>query len=183
TLVNNLIAVSEMERGGLKVQARPVDMKGVVEDAVRSRQPQAGEKQLSLVASLPPRLNPASGDPQQIRQILDNLLDNALHYTPAQGRITVWAAEACVDGSGGEPEAYIVVNVRDTGVGIAPEEQDKIFEKFYRAENSLSVEAGGTGMGLTIARSLVEAHGGRLWVESQVGVGSTFSFTIPVARS
>lgn len=181
SLINNLIAVSEMERGTITVQARPVDIKGVVEDAVRSRQPQAGEKQLSLVSSVPPGLAPARGDPQHIRQILDNLLDNALHYTPCQGRVTVWAAEASLESDSAEPQAYVVVSVRDTGVGIAPEDQEKIFERFYRAENALSVEAGGTGMGLAIARSLVEAHGGRIWVESEVGVGSTFSFTIPAA--
>jgi signal transduction histidine kinase len=183
SLVNNLIAVSEMERGSITVQARPVDIKGVVEDALRGCQPQADEKQLSLVSSVPPGLAPARGDPQHIRQILDNLLDNALHYTPCQGRVTVWAAEASLESDGAEPQAYVVVSVRDTGVGIAAEDQEKIFERFYRAENALSVEAGGTGMGLAIARSLVEAHGGRIWVESQVGVGSTFSFTIPAARA
>ncbi len=183
SLVNNLIAVSEIERGMIQIEARPVDMKGVIEEAVQAMRPQAAERQLDLTVTLPPKLCPVLGDPQLLRQIVDNLLNNALHYTPPKGRITVWTAEANLENNDGAPQRYLVVNVRDTGVGIPIEEQGRIFEAFYRVENPLSVEAGGVGMGLAIVKRLVEAHGGRIWVESQPNAGSTFSFVIPAAES
>jgi signal transduction histidine kinase len=181
-LVNNLITVSEMERGLVEIEPRPVDMKGVIEEAVQAVHSKAEERRLAVNLNLPADLCPVRGDPQRLRQIVDNLLDNALRYTPASGRIDVWAAEARLADDGGSPQHYVIVNVRDSGVGIAPEDQPRVFEKFYRAENSLSVEAGGTGMGLAIVKTLVEAHGGRIWLDSQPGEGSTFSFIVPTVR-
>jgi len=180
-LVNNLIAVSQVERGTIQIEAQAVDMRQIIEEAVQAIRPQAAERQLDLATNLPPGACPVQGDPYFLRQIMDNLLSNALRYTPPQGRITIWTAEAHLEDGQGAPQCYLVVNVRDTGVGIPAEEQDRIFEPFYRVENPLSLEAGGVGMGLAIVRRLVEAHGGRIWVESQPNAGSTFSFVIPTA--
>lgn len=180
SLVNKLITVSEMDEGAIQIDFRPVDMKGVIEEAVQAIRAEAMECQMDLEMNVPPDLSRVKGDPQRLRQIMDNLLDNALRYTPAGGRISVWAIEAHLRDGGASPQDYLVVNVRDTGVGIPPQDHTRIFEKFYRVDNSLSLRAGGTGMGLAIARSLIEAHGGRIWVESEPESGSTFSFTIPL---
>jgi signal transduction histidine kinase len=183
SLVNNLIAVSEMERGAITIEPKIVDMRNLIQEAVQAIEPYTSQNQLSVSVSLPKDLAPVWGDAGHLRQIMDNLLDNAVRYTPAQGRITVWAALADLQDRRDGRHKYVVVSVRDTGVGIPPKEQRRIFEKFYRVDNPLSVEAGGTGVGLAIVRSLVEAHGGRVWVESEPGAGSTFSFTVPTPRS
>lgn len=183
SLVNNLIAVSEIERGTIQIEAQPVDMKRVIEEAVQAVRTEAAERQIDLTANLPPKPCPVMGDPQLLRQIVDNLLSNALHYTPPNGHITIWTAAANLENNDGVPQHYLVVNIRDTGVGIPIEEQGRIFEAFYRVENPLSVEAGGVGMGLAIVKRLVEAHGGRIWVESRPNAGSTFGFVIPAAES
>jgi len=183
SLVNNLITVSEMERGPIHVRPRPVDMVQVIKEAMQAAHPHAESRQLELTSIVPPDLSPARGDPECLRQIMDNLLDNALCYTPPEGRVAVWATEAHLEEAETPPQHFLVISIRDTGVGIPPEEHDKIFEKFYRVENPLSLEAGGTGMGLAIVKSLVTAHQGRIWVESEPGEGSTFSFTIPAAKS
>ncbi len=178
-LVNNLIAVSQMEQGLMQIEPKTVDMRRIIEEAVQAARPEATERELDLTLTLPPNLCPATGDGQRLRQIVDNLLDNALHYTQPGGCVRVWATEARLEDGG----HYLVVNVRDTGVGIAPEEQERIFQKFYRGDNPLSVEAGGTGMGLAIVKTLVEAHGGRVWVESEPGQGSTFRFMVPASSN
>ncbi len=177
-LVNNLIAASEMERGIMQIERVPVDIANVIREAVRAARPEAAERSLDLMLDLPPDLGTVRGDPGRLRQVMDNLLDNALRFTPQEGRINVWAVEASLDDDGAT-EKYVVVNIRDTGVGIPPEEHGRIFDKFYQVENAMSDEAGGSGMGLAIVKNLVEAHGGRVWVESEVGVGSTFSFVLP----
>jgi two-component system phosphate regulon sensor histidine kinase PhoR len=107
-----------------------------------------------------------------LREVLQNLLDNAIQYTPPGGRISV-GAELC--------EREAVITVADTGIGIPLADQERIFERFYRVDAARSREAGGTGLGLSIAKHIVEAHGGRLWVESTVGRGSKFFFSIPLA--
>lgn len=183
SLVNNLSTVSAMEEGPIHVAARLVDMARVIDDAVQAIRLQAEEAELELVVNLPSDLSPVKGDPHHLRQIMDNLLDNAMRYTPSQGRIIVLVVEAKLRDRDGESQDYVVVSVRDTGVGIPPEEHNRIFEKYYRVENPLSEQAGGSGMGLAIVKSLVEAHGGRVWVESEVGVGSTFTLIIPAAVS
>jgi signal transduction histidine kinase len=179
SLVNNLIVVSEMAQEEIEIDPWPVDMRNVITEAVEAIGSRAAERQLDLQVNLPRDLKPAKGDPEQLRQIMDNLLDNSVRYTPPGGSITVWAAEAHLAEETASPRHYLVIGVRDTGVGIPPEEHDRIFEKFYRVDSPLLVEASGTGMGLAIVKSLVEAHGGRIWVESDSEAGSTFSFTIP----
>jgi PAS domain S-box-containing protein len=181
-LVNNLIAVSEMEQGPIKIEPCAVDLAQVIKESVQAMRADAAKRDLDLTMNLPPELCPARGDPQRLRQIMDNLLENALRYTASPGRIAVWATEAHLEEEGISPQHYLVVSVRDTGVGIPLKEQERIFEKFYRVDNPLSTEAGGAGMGLAIVKSLVDAHAGRVWVESKIGAGSTFSFVIPAFK-
>jgi histidine kinase len=113
-------------------------------------------------------------DRERIHQVLFNLLDNAVRFTPTGGRVTVSADRH--DGS-------VDVHVADTGPGIGPEHLPRLFERFYRADSARSQREGGTGIGLAIARSVVEAHGGRIWAESEPGKGSVFTFELPVARA
>jgi signal transduction histidine kinase len=118
------------------------------------------------------RLGAVRADERKIRQVVLNLLSNAIKFTPEGGRIEVRAVP--VDGS-------VEVSVSDTGVGIAPEDQEAVFEEF-RQVGTAAKKVEGTGLGLTLCRKFVELHGGKIWVKSQVGVGSTFTFTLPVGR-
>ena len=124
---------------------------------------------IMLEQSIDPRLGEIQGDERKVKQVLLNLLSNAIKFTPDGGRIDVRAR--AVNGS-------VEVSVSDTGVGIAPEDQEAIFEEF-RQVGTAAKKVEGTGLGLALSRKFIELHGGRIWVESQVGVGSTFTFTIP----
>jgi len=116
---------------------------------------------------------PVHGDFERVRQVLVNLVSNAIKYSPDGGTIRI----------GGWPEGELAVcYVADQGVGIAPEEQEAIFRRFYRIDNRLRRETQGSGLGLFLTRAIVEAHGGRIWVESQLGKGSRFVFTLPLGR-
>lgn len=182
-MVNKLVAVSEMERGAIQIASVQVDMRVILKEAVRAARAEATERQLDLVLDLPPELSSVKGDSERLRKVVDNLLENALRFTPPGGQIKVWAAESSLEDEGAFPNGYLVVSVRDSGVGIPSEEHGRIFEKFYQVEDPLSPAAGGSGVGLAIVKSFVEAHGGRVWVESQVGEGSTFSFVLPAAST
>jgi signal transduction histidine kinase len=120
--------------------------------------------------SVDERLSEVQADERKIRQVVLNLLSNAIKFTPEGGRIEVGAVPR---------DGFVEVSVSDTGVGIAPEDQERVFEEF-RQVGTAEKKAEGTGLGLTLCRKFVELHGGRIWVKSQVGVGSTFTFTIPV---
>jgi signal transduction histidine kinase len=113
---------------------------------------------------------------------LDNLLSNACKFTYPGGQIRIGVQFHDDDGLEASSSGFLLISIADTGVGIAPEEREKIFEPFYRAENPLEVEAAGVGVGLTISRSLVQAHGGQMWVESEPGQGSVFYFTLPLSE-
>jgi two-component system phosphate regulon sensor histidine kinase PhoR len=178
-LVDKLITVAEVGPGPMQIETQPVDMAQIITEAARAMRSRAEGCHLDLTVNLPPDLGPVRGDPRRLRQIMDNLLDNAVRYTPPKGRITVWAAEAQMENEGASPQRYLVVNVRDTGSGIPQEEHDRIFEKPCRSDNPLLLQEGRAGMGLAIVKDLVTAHGGRVWVESEPGAGSTFSFIIP----
>jgi signal transduction histidine kinase len=126
----------------------------------------------TLVLDAPASLPTVDVDPDRISQVVTNLVTNAVRYSPNGGEIRV---------SGTAHEGTVVVSVRDQGIGIPPDRAGRIFEKFYRVDNAVTRAVGGTGLGLAISRELVEAHGGRMWVESTPGVGSTFTFSLPVA--
>lgn len=171
-LTEDLLKLSRIEAGQLKLEFRPVSVTQLIESCVETAQLKAVPRQLALNVRLPDEFPPVRGDANSLQEVLQNLLDNALQYTPAGGKIDVSAS--CSDGR-------VVVTVADTGIGIPQAEQERIFERFYRVDAARSREAGGTGLGLSIARHIMEAHGGRLWVESAVAEGSRFHFSIPVA--
>src|SRR5213593_570278 len=132
----------------------------------------AGRRRITLQTNIDERLGEVRADERKIRQVVLNLLSNAIKFTPEGGRIEVRAVP--VDGS-------VEVSVSDTGVGLAPEDQEAVFEEFRQVGTS-EKKVEGTGLGLTLCWKFVELHGGRIWVESQVGAGSTFTFTIPMRR-
>ncbi len=169
-LVNDLRDLALAEAGQLRLQRETVDLSDLVERAVEGFRAQAVEQEVTLVTELSPDLPLISGDEQRLGQVLLNLLSNALRHTPPGGRIVISVRP--------EP-AGLFVSVADTGRGIPPEDLPHVFERFYRADKSRARNSGGSGLGLAIARQIVEAHGGRIWVESWVGVGSTFFVALP----
>ncbi len=171
-LTEDLLKLSRIEAGQLKLEFRPVSVVQLIDSCMETAQLKAVPKQLSLAVQLPPELPPVRGDSNSLQEVLQNLLDNALQYTPAGGKIEVSALST---------DSRVVVTVADTGIGIPQVEQERIFERFYRVDAARSREAGGTGLGLSIARHIMEAHGGHLWVESAVGEGTRFHFSIPIA--
>jgi signal transduction histidine kinase len=135
-----------------------------------------------MACSVPPALPLVLGDRDKIRQVLLNLLGNAVKFTPEGGKIEVTAAPSTiVPVPAADSPRAVRVSVRDTGIGVPPEHQKRVFDPFFQVDNSSTREYGGTGLGLSIVKRLVEAHGGIVWVDSDAGKGSTFSFTIPLA--
>jgi two-component system phosphate regulon sensor histidine kinase PhoR len=171
-LTEDLLELSRIEAGELKLEFQPVSVRQLVDSCVETASLKAGTKQLGLDVAVPEGLPAVRGDANRLQEVLQNLLDNAVQYTPSGGKIEVAAANS---------NGQIVFTVTDTGIGIPQAEQSRIFERFYRVDAARSREAGGTGLGLSIARHIVEAHGGRIWVESTVGEGSRFHFSIPAA--
>jgi len=172
-LTDDLLKLARIEAGKLEVEFFPVGLTELIERCADTALLKASRKQISLEIEVPAGLPPVRGDASLLRDVLQNLLDNAIQYTSPGGRIQVTAAV-------GPREA--VITVSDTGIGIPLADQERIFERFYRVDAARSREEGGTGLGLSIAKHIVEAHGGRIWVESEVGRGSKFSFSIPLAE-
>ncbi|MBZ5703549.1 MAG: PAS domain-containing protein [Acidobacteriia bacterium] len=170
-LTDDLLELSQIEAERLKMEIHPLRIAELVEDCVETTRLRAAEKNIRVSAELPPGLPEVAGDRRRLAEVLQNLLDNAVQYTQPDGQIVVQARAA---------EREVVVTVADTGIGIPEAEQTRIFERFYRVDAARSREVGGTGLGLAIAKHLVEAHGGRIWVESQVGRGSQFHFSVPL---
>jgi signal transduction histidine kinase len=160
------------EAGQLHLQQAPIALEDIINTAVSGLALQARSKNLSLLVDVPADLPLVEADPQRVGQILRNLLSNAIKHTPPEGEVCVSAREA-----GQEVE----VRVQDTGVGIEAEHLPYLFKRFYRADRSRARATGGTGLGLAIVEQLVHAHGGHVDVESQVGKGTCFTFTLPVA--
>lgn len=171
-LVNDLQELSRVEAGAYEFHRQLTTVKDLVDTALARLNRQFEEKDVSLTAHVPEELPSVSVDVDRIGQVLLNLLGNALQYTPSGGRVDIIAMQ--------QPEE-IQIRISDTGIGIPPEHLHNIFTRFYRVDKSRSRSGGGSGIGLTIAKYLVEAHSGRIWVESQgTGKGSTFIFTIPL---
>jgi two-component system phosphate regulon sensor histidine kinase PhoR len=170
-LTDDLLKLARIEAGKLEVEFSPVSLMEVIERCAETSLLKASRKQIAIQVNVPPGLPPVLGDAGLLREVLQNLIDNAIQYTPEGGQIQVCA-------SAGARQA--VVTVSDTGIGIPLADQERIFERFYRVDAARLREAGGTGLGLSIARHIVESHGGRIWVESAVGAGSKFSFSVPL---
>jgi two-component system phosphate regulon sensor histidine kinase PhoR len=171
-LTEDLLKLSRIEAGQLKLDFHPVSVTQLIDSCVETAQLKAVPRQLNLNIQVPQELPRVRGDANSLQEVLQNLLDNALQYTPAGGTIDVSALSS---------DGHVIVTVADNGIGIPQAEQERIFERFYRVDAARSREAGGTGLGLSIARHIMDAHGGKLWVESAVGEGSRFHFSIPVA--
>jgi len=172
-MVNEFSEISRLETGALKLDAKPLHLGNLVSEVIVSLLPQIEAKEINLTVEVPPDLPEVWGDRTRIIQILTNLVTNAYKYTPKGGRIAI--TTQWVDDSA-------QVDVADTGIGIAPQDQEKLFTRFFRADHPEIRRVTGTGLGLSITKSIVEMHGGRIWVESQLGKGSTFSFTLPLAN-
>ncbi len=170
-LVNDLLDVSRLERGSLKVARRPVDLAGLTREVVAELDPLVKDRRQRFSVLAPEGLPEPRVDPQLIRQAVLNLVSNAVKYTPEEGEVRVRIEAG---------DAGLRWEIRDTGIGIPPADMRKLFEKFYRAGNVLAVETEGTGLGLYLVRLIVERFGGRVWCESEEGVGSTFVFTLPL---
>jgi len=180
SLTNNIISVAEIERGRVGLTYQMVELPDIVNELLSRYQDRIEERMLTVKLDFAEDLPALEADPNRIRLILDNLLSNAVKFTYPNGRITIGCRG--IQGTLGKP-TFFSIWVSDTGVGIPVEDQNRIWERFYRVENSLSLEAGGLGIGLTIAKALVEAHGGRVWVDSVLNEGSTFTVLLPIYRS
>jgi len=173
SLINDILDLAKIEAGRMELELTDFDLPTAIENALILVRERAGRRGITLQATVDERLGEVRADERKIRQVVLNLLSNAIKFTPEGGRIEIRAAS--VDGA-------VEVAVADTGVGIAPEDQEAVFEEFRQVGSSAAKQEG-TGLGLALCRKFVELHNGRICVTSQVGVGSTFTFTIPVRRS
>ncbi|MFQ5858792.1 MAG: ATP-binding protein, partial [Anaerolineae bacterium] len=187
-LVNDLQELSRAEAGQIPIEPCQVAPAELVHAAADRLRPQFEDKGVELHIEVPAHLPQVWADSDRIIQVLINLLGNALHYTPAGGRVSIQLSvisdqSSVISNQQGDQlitDHCLLFTVQDTGIGIPPEHLPHIFERFYRVDKSLSRAGGGSGIGLTVARHLVEAHGGRIWAESAgAGQGSTFAFTLP----
>ena len=173
-MVNDLIAILTVEAHELSKE--PVDLTGMIHAMVSDFRAAAAESELLLTAEIAAKVPQVSGDPDQLRRVLDNLLGNAMKFTPAGGSITIRLWQ---NGDGGKRD--IVLEVTDTGIGIPPDQLERIFDRFYQVDGSSKRRYGGVGLGLALVKEIVEAHEGHVAVESVVDEGSTFRVTLPIA--
>jgi GAF domain-containing protein len=169
-LINDVLDLSKIEAGQLVLSIQDYSIKDVVHGVYSAVEPLANSKKLAFKIDVPPNLPPARGDDRRLTQVLLNLVGNAIKFTDA-GEVAVKAAAS---------NGAYTISVRDTGPGIAAADQAKIFDEFQQADSTQTKAKGGTGLGLSIAKRIIEMHGGKLWVESSLGGGSTFSFTVPL---
>jgi len=172
SLINDILDLSKIEAGRMDLEVSAFDLPMTIDNALMLIRERAARRSIELHRSVDERLGQIQADERKIRQVLLNLLSNAIKFTPEGGRIDVGAKP--VNGS-------VEVSVSDNGVGIAPEDQEAVFEEFKQV-GTADKKVEGTGLGLALSRKFIELHGGKIWVKSQVGTGSTFTFTIPIRR-
>src|SRR5438094_1535149 len=169
-LINDVLDLSKIEAGQLTLSLSDYSLKTVVETVYTAVEPLAKEKKLAFSVQVPPDLPPGHGDERRLTQVLLNLVGNAIKFAD-NGEVAIKASN--VNGS-------FQVTVRDTGPGISAADQAKLFQEFQQADNSVTRKKGGTGLGLAISKRIIEMHGGKIWIESVPGHGSTFAFSLPV---
>jgi signal transduction histidine kinase len=169
SLINDILDLSKIEAGRMELDLADFSLPSAIENAVTLIRERAHRRGITLDRALDDRVGAVRADERKVKQVLLNLLTNALKFTPEGGRISV---QACVRGGAAE------VRVTDTGIGISPQDQATVFEEF-RQVGTMAKKVEGTGLGLAISRKFIELHGGKIWVTSEVGVGSTFGFTLP----
>jgi signal transduction histidine kinase len=170
SLINDILDLSKIEAGRMELELTDFHLPAAIDNALTLVRERAGRRGIALETRIDERLGQIQADERKIRQVLLNLLSNAIKFTPEGGRIDVEARFR---------DATMEISVTDTGIGIGPEDQEAVFEEFRQVGRS-DKRAEGTGLGLTLCRKFVELHGGRIWVKSEVGHGSTFTFTIPM---
>lgn len=172
-LINDILDFAKLKHKNIELQIQPVGMREVTEIVLRLAQPLIGKKQLQLINNISPDIPPVEADENRVQQILFNLVGNGVKFTDS-GIVNV-SAEVVNN--------YLEITVADTGIGIPPSKRDRIFESFEQADGSTGREYGGTGLGLAITKKLVELHGGKIWVDSTIGGGSRFTFTLPLSQA
>jgi signal transduction histidine kinase len=171
-LVNELLDVSRIESGRIQLKSDQFNLRDLFTDIQNEFLAKQSELQLSLVVEVPSDISAITADREKIHQVLENLIGNAFKFTPTNGKVTLSAKEV---------PSYVEISITDTGPGISPEDLPKLFQKFGRLENSLIATNGpSTGLGLFICKQYVELHKGKIWVTSKLGLGTTFTFTLPL---
>jgi signal transduction histidine kinase len=174
-LINDILEIGRIDSDKIQLTFEKVVIGDIFRDVEQTLRAEIKRKRLSFTVEVAADTPPVFADKRRLTQIVLNLASNAVKYTYPEGIVKLRA--------GLNPAGLLQVDVIDNGVGISPEQQQHLFRRFYRADNPLRDEAGGTGLGLSIAKSFVELHGGQMWVESDLGKGSTFSFIIPLRPS
>lgn len=170
-LINDLLDTSRMESASLALQKEPMQLYTAVQEVISELQPLADQAKITLSNNLTPGLPAVLGDKERLRRVIRNLVHNAVKFTPKGGHVTISATVET---------GRIVISVEDNGIGIPAEALPHLFERFYQVDSSSTRRVGGTGLGLYICKQIVAAHGGEIWVKSEVGKGSTFSFSLPL---
>ncbi|HEX8789425.1 MAG TPA: ATP-binding protein [Polyangiaceae bacterium] len=192
SLIMGLLDLGKLESGTMRMSTRPIRLEPVLSEVISTLTPTARKKSVNLVLDLAGDLSELRGDPERLRQVFINLVENALKFTPANGNVTLRARMIADEGGGGDDEGLtllaptrsrIEVRVLDTGIGIPTREKPKVFDAFYQVDSSSTREYGGTGLGLSIVKRLVEAHGGEIRIEDNSPKGTVFVVSLPQAAS
>jgi signal transduction histidine kinase len=171
-LINEVLDLSKIEAGRVTLSRKPFSVAEVLQSVRQTVEPLADKKRITIATTVDPSLPPLTADETKFKQILYNLLSNAIKFTPEEGQVHVRAQAN---------NESVQISVRDTGIGIKPEDRERIFQEFEQVETSFERRFEGTGLGLTLAKKLVELQGGKIWLESELGKGSTFAFSLPLS--
>jgi len=175
SMINNLLDIARIESGRVELRLEPKPAKTIVDNVADLLMPQIKDKEIKLSINIPDTLPPVYVDSSHAERIFINLINNAIKFTPKKGGINISASSVIEKG-------FATFYVMDTGIGISPEDLDKLFNEFFRVENEINQSVKGTGLGLTLVKNIVEAHHGTITVKSQIGAGTTFSFTLPTSK-
>jgi signal transduction histidine kinase len=174
-LINDLLDIARIESGRQEIKFADYKIRNMVDNVADLLTPQITTKGVKLHLHLHEQMEVIYADASHVERVLINLLSNAIKFTPQNGTITVSVSPTLEHG-------YAVFSVSDTGIGIPASELQKLFSEFFRVDNEINQNVKGTGLGLVLAKNIVQAHGGKIWVQSQVGVGTTFYFTLPSSQ-